>query len=108
MSLIKEQMRSGLFKTYLISYFLIFLVPLMLMSYFLYTISFPALRDTIEDTNITKLEQATNYTNERMQELDQLTTRITYDSRLSPYEANHDYYSRSVISELKNYKENSA
>src|SRR5699024_10077937 len=54
------------------------------------------------------LEQATNYTNERMQELDQLTTRITYDSRLSPYEANHDYYSRSVISELKNYKENSA
>lgn len=108
MSFIKEQMRSGLFKKYMISYFLIFLIPFMLMSYFLYKSSITDLRDTIEDTNLTKLEQATNYTNERMQELDQLTTRITYDSRLSPYEANHDYYSRSVISELKNYKENSA
>lgn len=108
MSFIKEQLQSGLFKSYIVSYLLVFLIPFMLMSYFFYKSSITDIRHTIEDANLAKLEQAENYTSERMQELDQLTSRIAYDPKLSPYEVTHDYYSRNAIHELQNYKENSA
>lgn len=80
----------------------------MMIGYFFYQSLVTDLRHTIEETNLTKLEQAENYTSERIQELDQLAGRIAYDSKLSPYELAHDYYSRNAVRELNNYKENSA
>ena len=107
-AIIKEYWQSSLFKSYILSYFLIFLVPFIFISYFFYQSSIADLRETIEKTNLDKLKQAEDYTSERMKELEQLTTRITYNGKLAPYVVSHDYYGRNAIDELDSYKESSA
>lgn len=107
-AIIKEYWQSSLFKSYILSYFIIFLVPFILISYFFYQSSIADLRETIEKTNLDKLKQAEDYTSERMKELEQLTTRITYNGELAPYVVSHDYYSRNAIDELDSYKDSSA
>jgi AraC-like DNA-binding protein len=78
------------------------------MSTIIYYNSVSSLRQEIEQSNINKLEQVENLTNERMKELETLTARISYDPRLTPYMISHGYYSGEAIDELKKYKANSS
>ncbi|MBR7795776.1 helix-turn-helix domain-containing protein [Agaribacter marinus] len=93
---------------YIISYLFIFLVPFLLMSMIIYYNSVSSLRKEIEQSNINKLEQVENITNERMKELETLAARISYDPRLTPYMFSHNYYGGEAIDELNKYKANSS
>lgn len=78
------------------------------MSLFLYYNSVSSLRGEIEQSNLNKLEQVENMTNERMKELSNTATRIAYDPRLTPYMLKHGYYGGEAQNELKKYKDNSS
>lgn len=78
------------------------------MSVFIYHNSVSGLRMEIEQSNINKLKQIENMTNERMNEFEKITFRISHDPRLTPYMMSHDYYSGEAREELKKYKDNSS
>lgn len=103
-----KRTKSRLLFKYIVSYLLVFLIPFMLMSAFIYYSSVYNLREEIEQSNINKLKQVENITNERIKELEKIATNIAYDPRLTPYMMKHNYYSGEAIEELKKYKSNSS
>ncbi|MBM7599998.1 YesN/AraC family two-component response regulator [Virgibacillus halotolerans] len=100
-------MKSKLLYKYIISYLLIFLIPFLIMSGIIYYNSVSSLRQQIEQSNLSKLEQVKKITDERMNVLETLAARISYDPRLTPYMMSQDYTSGEAIEELKKYKANS-
>ena len=104
----KNRNKSSLLYKYIISYLLVFLVPFLIMSLVIYFNSVSNLREEIEQSNINKLEQVENITNERMKELETIAARISYDPRLTPFMISHDYYGAEAINELKKYEANSS
>ncbi|MFC4386639.1 helix-turn-helix domain-containing protein [Gracilibacillus marinus] len=100
--------KSKLFTNYIISYLIVFFVPFVIMSSIIYLNSVSNLKEEIEQSNVTKLEQVASITNERMNELEFLSTRIAHDPRLTPYMIRHPYYGLEAVSELKKYKANSS
>ncbi len=106
--MLRNRIKSRLLYKYIVSYLLVFLVPFLIMSTIIYYHSVSSLRKEIEHSNINKLEQVENLTNERMKELATLAARISYDPRLTPYMISHGYYSGEAIEELKKYKANSS
>ncbi|MEK4297804.1 AraC family transcriptional regulator [Oceanobacillus sp. FSL W8-0428] len=101
-------LKSRLLYKYIVSYLLIFLVPFSVLSFIVYKNSVSSLREEIEQANISKLEQVKQLTDERMNELETLAARISYDPRLTPYMVSDDYYGGEAIDELKKYKANSS
>ncbi|MBP1915498.1 AraC-like DNA-binding protein/ABC-type sugar transport system permease subunit [Lederbergia galactosidilyticus] len=106
--MLRRKGKSSLIYKYIISYFFVFLIPFVFMSLFLYYNSVSSLRGEIEQSNLNKLEQVENMTNERMKELSNTATRIAYDPRLTPYMLKHGYYGGEAQNELKKYKDNSS
>ncbi|NGP45293.1 AraC family transcriptional regulator [Bacillaceae bacterium SIJ1] len=100
--------KSKLVYKYIVSYLFVFMIPFVFMSIFIYTNSVSGLRKEIEQSNLNKLEQVENLTNERIQELEKLASRIAYDPRLTPYMMTHGYYGGEALDELKKYKANSS
>lgn len=100
--------KSSLIYKYIISYLLVFLIPFVFMSVFIYYNSVSGLREEIEQSNINKLEQVESMTNERIKELDKIASSIAYDPRLTPYMMKHGYYGKEAQDELRKYKENSS
>ncbi|MGN8646040.1 helix-turn-helix domain-containing protein [Gracilibacillus sp. HCP3S3_G5_1] len=101
-------LKSKLLIKYIISYLVVFLVPFIVMSSIIYLNSVSNLKEEIEQSNISKLEQVAALTNERVSELETIANRISYDPRLTPYMLNHEYYGSEAIDELKKYKANSS
>ncbi|MBO0991533.1 helix-turn-helix domain-containing protein [Bacillus sp. SD088] len=100
--------KSSLIYKYIISYLLVFLIPFVFMSVFIYYNSVSSLRTEIEQSNINKLEQVENMTNERIKELEKIASSIAYDPRLTPYMMKHGYYGKEAQDELRKYKDNSS
>ncbi|WP_163536234.1 helix-turn-helix domain-containing protein [Gracilibacillus sp. YIM 98692] len=100
--------RSKLLVKYIASYLLVFLVPFIIMSSIIYLNSVSNLKEEIEQSNISKLEQVATITNERVSELETIANRIAYDPRLTPYMVSHEYYGSEAIAELRKYKANSS
>ena len=103
-----SRVTSRLLYKYIVSYLMVFLIPFIITSAIIYHNSVSSLRQEIEQSNINNLEQVKNMTDERMEELETIAARISYDPRLTPYMIKHDYYSREAINELKKYKANSS
>nr|WP_276282949.1 AraC family transcriptional regulator [Virgibacillus indicus] len=70
--------------------------------------SVQSLREEIVQSNTEKIEQVMDFSDSRMQELENIATRISLDHRLTPYMISHPYYSKEAIEELKSYKVNSS
>ncbi|PAV31220.1 hypothetical protein CIL05_00755 [Virgibacillus profundi] len=104
----RKRKKTSLLYKYIISYLLVFLVPFLIMSLVIYFNSVSNLRQEIEQSNINKLEQVENITNERMKELETIAARISYDPRLTPYMISHGYYGTEAINELTKYEANSS
>src|SRR5699024_12527545 len=66
------------------------------------------LRKEIEQSNINKLEQVGHMTNNRLEELENIAAMISFDSRLTSYMMEDDYYRKQAIQELKKYRSNSS
>jgi len=99
--------KSKLLLKYALSYILMFLIPLTFVTLFIYENAVNDLRREIEQTNLNQLNQVKITIDERMNELQQITSRIAYDEKLSSYKVHDQYYSIEAIQALGNYKANS-
>ncbi|MGF6949996.1 two-component system response regulator YesN [Neobacillus sp. B4I6] len=103
-----RRIQSRLLYKYILSYMLMFFIPLVIMGIIIYKNSVVSLREGIEQSNIDKLNQVKNMTDERMEELEKLALKISYDYRLTPYMVNDGFYGKEAIEELNKYKANSS
>jgi len=102
------KVQSKLLYKYIFSYTLMFFIPLVTMSVIIYLNSVGSLREGIEQSNLDKLNQVKNITDERMKELGKLAARISYDSRLTPFMVSDGFNGKEAIDELNKYKANSS
>ncbi|WP_054955611.1 helix-turn-helix domain-containing protein [Paenibacillus dakarensis] len=100
--------KSKLLFKYTLSYIAIFLIPLVILTVFIYQNAVITLRSEIEQSNVNQLTQAKIIIDERMKELQDQASRIAYDKQLTPYWVHHPYYSRESIEALGKYKATSS
>ncbi|MCJ8010457.1 helix-turn-helix domain-containing protein [Paenibacillus sp. KQZ6P-2] len=100
--------KSKVFQRYVLSYLIIFFVPFSVMILFIYHQTDETWNNEVEQTNMNKLLQASELTNNRIKEMNQIAARITYDSDLTPYRVSHPYSSREAIGKLGIYKSSTA
>lgn len=99
---------SRLLRSYMLSYLLIFLIPLILITVLVYQSAVKSLRTEIEQSNVNQLNQVRMTIDGRMKELSDIAARISYDNNLTSYMVKHPYYSREAINTLAQYRANSS
>ncbi len=99
---------SKLQRSYMVSYLLIFLIPLIVMTIFIYQSAVKSLRMEIEQSNVNQLNQVRMTIDGRMTELRDIAIRMSYDNSLTRYMVKHPYYSSEAIRRLDQYRANSA
>ncbi|MCQ6563883.1 helix-turn-helix domain-containing protein [Paenibacillus mendelii] len=97
-----------MFQRYVYSYLIIFFVPFIVMILFIYHQTEERWNSEVEQANKNKLLQASELTYNRINEMNQIAARITYDSDLTPYMVSHPYSSRNAIERLGIYKSSTA
>jgi len=100
--------KSRLFLKYICSYLLILLIPLVLMTIFIYENAVKTLRTEIENSRLAQLSQTKTTIDSRMKELSDIASRISYDNRLSHYKATQTLTSPEAIRALDQYKATSS
>lgn len=103
-----DKKKTRLFYKYLLSYFIIFLIPFITISTIFYQTSVKNLREEIIKFNTDKVEQVKAFLDTRMGELEGIANRISLDNQLTPYMFSDPYHSKQAIKELTSYKVNSA
>lgn len=107
MSLFNKR-HSLLFYRYLISYMLIFSIPFITISIIFYYMSINNLKNEIIQSNTSKLEQVMDFTNSWTYEFKNIATRISYDSRLTPYMLKQPSTGVEAINQLSSFQVNSS
>jgi len=92
---------------YVYSYFLIFLIPFLLVSTIWYRTSLKSISQQIDATMDSYLLQVDNSWVNQLSQLENLAAQISQDYKLSSYMVNHSYYSKEAKEELVRYKLNS-
>ncbi|CAM3211115.1 helix-turn-helix domain-containing protein [Paenibacillus lupini] len=106
--MIKNYFKSKLFLKYIWSYLFILLIPLILMTIFIYQNAVSSLRSEIEQSRSNQLTQAKVIVDGRIKELSEIASRISYDNRLTPYRVHDPIYSGEAIQGLDQYKSTSS
>lgn len=96
--------KSKLFQKYTWSYLFMLLVPLALLSVFIYNSAVRNLRSEIEQSHLNQLTQAKTIVDSHVQQLSDIASRVAYDDQLARYRVHDPYYSLEAINALKNYK----
>ena len=96
-----------LMSKYVYSYFLIFLIPFLLVSTIWYQTSLKSISHQIDATMDSYLLQVDNSWVNQLSQLENLAAQISQDYKLSSYMVNHNYYSKEAKEELVRYKLNS-
>lgn len=100
--------KSKLFLKYIWSYLFILLIPLVLMTIFIYESAVTNLKSEIEQSRLAQLTQTKVTIDGRMKELSEIASRISYDKRLTPYRVHDPIYSGEAIQALDQYKSTSS
>ncbi|WP_136603919.1 helix-turn-helix domain-containing protein [Paenibacillus dokdonensis] len=100
--------KSKLFLKYIWSYLFILLIPLVLMTIFIYENAVTNLKSEIEQSRLAQLTQAKVIIDGRMKELSEIASRVSYDERLTPYRVHDSIYSGEAIRALDQYKSTSS
>ncbi|WP_028609417.1 helix-turn-helix domain-containing protein [Paenibacillus harenae] len=106
--MMRNYFKSRLFLKYIWSYLFILLIPLILMTVFIYRNAVTNLREEIEQSRLNQLTQAKIIIDGRMKELSEIASRVTYDKRLTPYRVHDPYFSGEAIQALDQYKATSS
>lgn len=104
----KNYFKSKLFLKYIWSYLFILLIPLVLLTIFIYENAVSSLRSEIEQSRLNQLTQAMVIVDGRIKELNEIASRISYDTRLTPYRVHDPIYSGEAIQGLDQYKSTSS
>lgn len=104
----KNYFKSKLFLKYIWSYLFILLIPLVLMTILIYENAVSSLRSEIEQSRLNQLKQAMVIVDGRIKELSEIASRISYDTRLTPYRVHDPIFSGEAIQGLDQYKSTSS
>lgn len=104
----RNYFKSKLFLKYIWSYLFILLIPLVLMTIFIYQNAVTNLRSEIEQSRLNQLTQTKVIIDGRMKELSEIASRVSYDKRLTPYRVHDPYFSGEAIQALDQYKATSS
>ena len=105
--IVKANKFTKLFYRYLISYILLFLIPLTLFGTIIYASSFNIFKKEMEDYNKSKLYQTMELLDGQLKNLERIAVNISFNKNLYPYVAeNDDYWEDSDFVELKTYLAN--
>ncbi|MFD0715830.1 helix-turn-helix domain-containing protein [Paenibacillus sp. GCM10027626] len=104
----RNYFKSKLFLKYFLSYLFILLVPLAIMTVFIYQNAVNNLRSEIEQSRLNQLSQTKAIIDGRMKELSEIASRVSYDQRLTPFRVHDAYYSGEAIQALDQYKATSS
>lgn len=104
----RNYFKSKLFLKYIWSYLFILLIPLVLMTIFIYQNAVTNLRSQIEQSRLNQLTQTKVIIDGRMKELSEIASRVSYDKRLTPYRVHDPYFSGEAIQALDQYKATSS
>lgn len=106
--LFRKQISVSLFTKYFLSYILIFLIPFFVFGFVLYNHAVVNLKSEIETVSVNQLNQVKNMVDTRVQELNNIAFRMSYDHRLMPYTVrSNGYQTKEAIEELRKYAANS-
>ncbi|CAM4032662.1 helix-turn-helix domain-containing protein [Paenibacillus alkaliterrae] len=100
--------KSKLFLKYIWSYLFILLLPLVLITVFIYENAVSNLRSEVEQSHLNQLTQTKHIIDGRMKELSEIASRVTYDERLTPYRVRDPYFGGEAIQALDQYKATSS
>ncbi|MDF2923698.1 MAG: AraC family transcriptional regulator [Paenibacillaceae bacterium] len=90
---------------YLFSYFLVFLIPFLILGFFMYIGAVHTLRNEVELANRHKLQQARILLDKQIKSLNQTAVIMANDNRLSPHMAkSNDYSASEAVRELARYR----
>lgn len=104
----KRLMKSITYRLF-ISYLVIFIIPLAILSFFLYKTAVLDVQREIESSNMHKLTQLRDSMDLRMKELEYQALMISVDSKLTPFSMTGEYYKQMEgIEKLRIYKVNNA
>ncbi|CAM4504489.1 AraC-like DNA-binding protein [Paenibacillus endophyticus] len=103
-----SQYKSRLLFKYAASYIFMFLVPLTVVTIFIYENAAYNLRSEIERANLNQLTQVKLTIDGHMSDLYEIASRISYDEHLTPYMMSDPYRSREGINTLASYTANSS
>ena len=90
------------------SYLLILLIPLIFLAIVIYENAAVSLKTQIEKNSLNQLNQTKFIIDSRFKELNEITARISYDTRLSPYRVHDEYYVKEAIEALDQFKASSS
>ncbi|AJS60328.1 helix-turn-helix domain-containing protein [Paenibacillus sp. IHBB 10380] len=96
--------KSKLFLKYFWSYLFILIIPLVFITLFIYGNAVTNLRAEIERSHLNQLTQTKNIIDDRIKEMSDIASRISYDERLTPYRVHDPYLGREAIQALDQYK----
>ncbi|MDI6618421.1 MAG: AraC family transcriptional regulator [Clostridiales bacterium] len=101
--------KSNILYKYLLSYLLMFIIPLIIMGSMMYKNTVIDLKREVEVSSINKLEQINSLISMRMCELQNMAAKISYDPDLMSFMVkNGGYNTKKAIEELSKYKDNSS
>ncbi|NOU76870.1 helix-turn-helix domain-containing protein [Paenibacillus sp. LMG 31458] len=93
---------------YILSFSLIFSIPLLIMGGLMYKNMVMNVKKEIEAANMDKLQQVKEAVEGQMKVLQHIAAKISYDPRLTSYMVRNDIYTaKEAITELDRYKESS-
>ncbi|MGZ9583276.1 helix-turn-helix domain-containing protein [Paenibacillus marinisediminis] len=101
-----NRFKSKILLKYTVSYLLIFLVPLTVVTVTVFKNSGDTLRSEIEQSNLNQLTQVKMSIDERISKLNETAALISFDEQLTPYNLRDPYYSRDAIKALDRYRVN--
>lgn len=99
--------KQKLFYRYLLSYFVAFIIPFIILGVLIYVNFIADLQKELEQSSLNNLNQFSELMDERKKEFTNIATRISNDSRLNAYHLNHPYYGYEAVQELAKYRANS-
>lgn len=99
--------KSKVFLRYVLSYTVVFLVPLLVLGAMIYQNAVVNLQKEIEAANLSKLNQVKDMLDLQMKGLEQTAVKISYDTRLTPFLLkSNGYNGLEAVQELGKYKAN--
>jgi len=98
-----KRVKSSLISRYAFYYFLIFLLPFIVLSMFIYQLSLSEAKDQVKNGIRNELNTAKRQLTDKFEGLSNIAINITINESLSPFLMEHPFYSRIGMEMLSSY-----
>ncbi|NBJ68854.1 MULTISPECIES: helix-turn-helix domain-containing protein [Clostridia] len=105
---LKNGEKTRLFYKYFFSYAVIFFIPFITISFFVYNEATKIIKEEVIASNISKLEQVKDISDTRIKDMKSIATNIATDDKMSAFMLMQPYESKLAIQQLIKYNANNS